>query len=166
MPLSPKSFALLAGFLLLVGCTDSDDPLTTKPVAAEPDIVTIKLAQAADKASEALDSIASIEQVKNPAPPPPDYSSAPPDLMQPITIRWSGPIEPITRTLAQRAGLKFRVKGPTPGAPLTVSIDAYEQPILHVLRDIGLQAGKRADLTVDAATGVVEVVYAPVDRSE
>lgn len=132
------------------------------PIAAEPDIVTAKLEQAADKASHALDTIAGIEQQRAPASPPiEDYSGAPNNLTQPITIRWSGPIEQITKTLADHAGLRFRVKGSVPPVPLTVTVDAYEQPLIHVLRDIGLQAGQRADLAVDAQSGVVEIRYAP-----
>ena len=86
--------------------------------------------------------------------------------MQPITLRWSGPIETVVRALAERAGLKFRVKGNIPTVPLAVNVDVYQQPILHVLRDIGLQAGHRADVAVDDAVGVVEVRYAPADRSQ
>ncbi len=127
-------------------------PRAVTPVAAEPDIVTVKLAQAADKASQALDSIAGIEQQKSPSGPPiEDYSNAPSNLTQPVTLRWSGPIETVVRALAERAGLKFRVKGNVPAVPLTVNVDVYEQPILHVLRDIGLQAGHRADVAVDGA---------------
>jgi len=137
------------------------------PIATEPDVVTVKLAQAADKASKALDGIANIEQQKNPAVPPiaDDYANAPANMMQPVSIRWSGPIEQITRTLAERAGLRFRVKGREPAVPLVVNIDVYQQPLLHVLRDIGLQAGTRADLAIDQNEGVVEVRYAAADQS-
>ena len=148
---------------MLAGC---EQTLDVKPVATEPDIVTVKLAQAADKAAQALDSISGIEQQRGPAPAPEDYTNAPPNLMQPVTLRWSGPIEQITKTLAERAGLRFRVKGSVPPVPLTVNIDVYQQPILHVLRNIGLQAGHRADLQVDGAAGVVEVRYAPADKSQ
>jgi defect-in-organelle-trafficking protein DotD len=86
-------------------------------------------------------------------------------MMQPVSLRWSGPIEQVTRTLAERAGLRFRVKGRQPAAPLVVNIDAYQQPILHVLRDVGLQAGTRADLSIDQNEGVVEVRYAAADQS-
>jgi defect-in-organelle-trafficking protein DotD len=85
--------------------------------------------------------------------------------MQPVSIRWSGPIEQIARVLAERAGLKFRVKGNVPAVPLTVSVDAYQLPIIHILRDIGYQAGHRADLTVDSMGGAVEIRYAPADQS-
>lgn len=166
---SRKQTPLFSGrrtVLLALGCIGllaaCEQTSNVTPVAAEPDIVTAKLEQAADKASHALDTISGIEQQRAPASPPiEDYSGAPSNLTQPITIRWSGPIEQITKTLADRAGLRFRVKGSIPPVPLTVTVDVYEQPLIHVLRDIGLQVGQRADLAVDAQGGVVEIRYAP-----
>ena len=167
-----RKLLLISGTaLLLAGCSEfnalfSSTP-ETKAVATEPDVVTLKLAQAADKASRALDTIANIEQQRNPAVPPvaDDYASAPPNLAQPVSLRWSGPIEQVTRTLAERAGMRFRVKGRQPAVPLVVNVDAYQQPLLHVLRDVGLQAGTRADLSIDQNEGVVEVRYAAADQS-
>ncbi len=149
--------------LLLAAC----EPPKVTPVASEPDIVTVKLAAAADKASAALDTIAGIEQQRGPATPPVEsFENAPISEMQPVTLRWSGPIELVVRELAERAGMKFRVKGNIPEVPLAVNVDVYQQPLLHVLRDIGLQAGHRADVAVDDRNGVVEVRYAPADRSQ
>jgi defect-in-organelle-trafficking protein DotD len=161
-----KLLTLSGAVFLLAGCADWDQPVT-KPIATEPDIVTVKLAQAADKASKALDAIANIEQQQNPAAPPLQSADAEasPNLMQPVSLRWSGPIELVGRTLADRAGLRFRVKGNQPAVPVVVNVDAYQQPIVHVLRDIGLQAGSRADLAVDQNEGVIEVRYAAADRS-
>jgi defect-in-organelle-trafficking protein DotD len=164
MSLLHKSLLILGGAALLASC--APEPKIT-PVAAEPDIVTIKLAAAADKAAEALNTIAGIEAQKAPATPRiENFEKASPSQMQPITLRWSGPIETVVRALAERAGLKFRVKGSLPTVPLTVNVDVYQEPILHVLRDIGLQAGHRADVAVDDAVGVVEVRYAPADKSQ
>jgi defect-in-organelle-trafficking protein DotD len=182
MTLRKRILILSGAAFLLAGCSDfgtrwddfqnkMSNMTTTQPeiapTATEPDVVTLKLAQAADKASAALDSIANIEQQKNPATQPlnDDYSNASPNVMQPVTIRWSGPIEQISRVLAERAGMRFRVKGREPAAPLTVNIDAYQEPILHVLRDVGLQAGSRADLAIDQNEGVIEVRYAAADAS-
>lgn len=164
MFLKRASLVLLGGLALVAGC--APEPTVT-PVAAEPDIVSLKLAAAADKAAQALDSIAGIEQQRGPATPPVEtFDKASPSQMQPVTLRWSGPIETVVRQLAERAGLKFRVKGNVPTVPLSVNIDVYQEPILHVLRDIGLQAGHRADVAVDDSTGVVEVRYAPADKSQ
>ncbi len=172
MTLRTGFMALSCAALLLTGCADwnrmtGNDQPAVRPVATEPDIVSVKLAQAADKASKSLDSIANIEQQKNPAVPPvtDDYANASPSMMQPVSLRWSGPIEQVSRTLAERAGMRFRVKGRQPAVPLVVNIDAYQQPIMHVLRDIGLQAGTRADLAIDTNEGVVEVRYAANDQS-
>ncbi len=163
MTITQKIIMVSAAALLIVGCSDPE----VKPVATEPDIVSLRLSQSAEKAAKALDTIAHIEKYRTPAAPPlqDDYATASQNLTQPISLRWSGPIEQVTRTLAERAGLRFRVKGRQPGVPLTVNVDAYQQPILQVLRDIGLQAGTRADVVVDQNEGVVEVSYAAFDQS-
>lgn len=159
-----KFFLVLGCCALLGGC--ENHIVGTSAVATEPDIVTVKLAQAADKASQALDNIAGIEQQQHgPPPPAEDYSNVPPNLAQPISLRWSGPIEAVGKVLAERAGMRFHVKGNVPPVPLVVNVDAYQQPILHVLKDLGLQAGHRADLSVDAANGMVTLRYAPADES-
>jgi defect-in-organelle-trafficking protein DotD len=178
MTLSKKIIMISGAAFLLAGCSNIESrwnswfPSTPTPppygpaVATEPDIVSVKLAQAADKASKALDSIANIEQQKNPsvAPLPVDYANASPNILQPVSLRWSGPIEQVTRILAERAGMRFHVLGRSPEVPLVVNVDAYQEPILHVLRDVGLQAGTRADLSVNQNEGVVEVRYAAADQ--
>lgn len=117
------------------------------------------------KASQSLNTIAGIEQQRSPAVSyVEDYPTAPPSMTQAITVKWTGPIEQITETLASRAGLRFRSKGNPPPIPITVMVDVYKQPLVEVLRDIGLQAGHRADLTVDGQSGFVEIRYAPVDK--
>lgn len=169
MKLRPLLFLALVSVAALAGCDSVSTISSTSvtPVATEPDIVTVKLAQAADKASQALDVIAGIEQERSPATPPvEDYSNAPPSLMQPVSVRWSGNIELITRALAERAGYRFRIKGSIPPVPVVVHVDAYKQPILHILRDIGLQAGHRADIAIDGTGGAVELRYAPSDLPE
>jgi defect in organelle trafficking protein DotD len=166
LTMMPKNFvrqmAVLFMGLALAGCV-TDTAMTT-PVATEPDLVSTRIAQAAEKASQSLNTIAGIEQQRSPAPFVEDYSSAPSIMTQAITVKWTGPIEQISQSLASRAGLRFRTKGNPPPVPLTVVIDAYQQPLVEVLRDIGLQAGHRADITVDGQSGFVEIRYAPVDK--
>jgi hypothetical protein len=161
-----RSLSLLsvASIMLLTAC---DHNMLVTPMAAEPDIVTVKLAMAADKAAKALDTIAGIEQTRSPTTSPmEDYSNVPPNLMKPVSLKWSGPIEQVTRALAEHAGLRFRTKGNIPPIPLTVNVDAYQQPIMHILHDIGMQSGHRADVGVDGKEGVVELRYAPADLPE
>lgn len=158
-----KSTLLLAG-LVLAGCAMMDGPV--KPVPTEPDLVGLRLAQAAEKAAGALDEISGIEQQRAPAlPPPVDYASAPPALSQVITVKWAGPVEQMLETLAARAGMKFETKGNRPGVPLMVNVNVYQKPMIEVLHDMGLQVGRRADITVNSSLGVIEIRYAPVDRT-
>ena len=156
--------------LMLSGCADTVEntfyPSST-PVAAQPDIVSVKLAQAADKASRALDTIANIEQYRNPNIPRMNdsYQDLPPNLAQPITLRWSGPAEQIIGALAERAGYKIMVVGQIPEVPIVVNVDSYQQPLVHVLRNVGLQMGSRANLILNQQESFVEIRYAALDRS-
>ncbi len=158
-----KKMSLIFAGSFLAACA-MQQPL--KPVPVEPDLVSLRLAQAAEKAASALDTIAGIEQYRTPDfTPDSDYSDAPTSLMQTITVKWAGPVEQMLDTLAARAGMKFEKKGNRPGVPLMVNVNVYQKPMIEVLRDLGLQIGRRADITVNSTLGVIEISYAPVDRT-
>jgi defect-in-organelle-trafficking protein DotD len=158
-------FGLIAGMASasLAGCAD-DTPWSydgPHPVVATPDSVSVRLADAADKASSSLQQLAAIEQARTPTPLPPVTPTAPHDeLNQPMSVAWTGPVSPLLQRLALRVGYKFEQIGTPPTAPVTVSINVIEQPVLEVLRDAGLQMGSRANLVVDANRHVVELQYA------
>jgi len=160
----PRFFVLSLSLLLvtatIVGCS-----YPTTPVATEPDLVGVRIAQASEKAAQALDAISGIEQQRTPLiVAPDDYASVPPQMNEPITLRWTGPVEQIAQTLASRAGLRYLTRGQAPPVPITVVVDVYQQPLIEVLRSIGLQAGRRADIHVDGQMGILEMRYAPVDK--
>ncbi|MCL2468735.1 MAG: DotD/TraH family lipoprotein [Alphaproteobacteria bacterium] len=165
---SKLSYGLALGVLGLglSGCGSSDYfTSSSRSVAVQPDLVSLRLAQSAEKASKALDVIAGIEQVRAPQlPAVEDYSMAPPALQQFITVRWNGPIEQIVEVLAGRAGMSFATSGQPAPVPILVTVDVYQKPLIEVLQGIGLQAGRRADLAVNAPNNVIEIRYAPVDR--
>lgn len=119
------------------------------------------LAEAADRASTALETLAAVEQARTPAIAVGPIENAPPELQRSITVNWVGPVEPITKKLADRAGYMFQTLGTFPPVPLVVSIDVENTPVIDVLRSIGLQLGARADVKVDAARRMVEIHYAP-----
>lgn len=144
---------------MLTACTQYK---VDQQLVAEPDPVALRLASAVDKASAALQTLASVEQARNPnaaiqAPP-----SAPQELRRTVTVEWVGPIEPFTRSLADRAGYQLQVNGDRPPVPVVVSVTAREKSVVEVLRDVGLQAGQRADIVVDPDRKIVELNYAPV----
>ena len=115
-----------------------------------------------DKVSAALQTLASVEQARNPGANLQMPPSAPVELRRIVSVDWTGPIEPIVQTLADRAGYQLQVNGGKPPVPVVVSLTAREKSVIEVLRDLGLQAGQRADVVVDPDRRIVELNYAPV----
>lgn len=133
-----------------------------RQMVAEPDPIGLRLASAVDRASAALQTLASVEQARNPAASVQAAPNAPQELRRVVSLDWNGPIEPVVRKLADRAGYKFQILGDTPPVPIVVTVRSVEKSVIDVLRDIGLQAGSRADIIVDAERRMVEINYAPI----
>lgn len=154
---------LLMAVAAALGAAGCSPRLTNEhpQLVAAPDKVSMMLADAADRASTALETLAAVEQSRAPEVAVAPISDAPPELKRAITVNWVGPVEPIARTLAERAGYDFQTMGSPPPVPLVVSVDVQNAPVIDVLRSLGLQLGVRADLRVDAARRAVEIQYAP-----
>tara|TARA_B100000508_G_C11452796_1_gene275045 strand:+ start:442 stop:822 length:381 start_codon:yes stop_codon:yes gene_type:complete len=120
------------------------------------------LAEAADKTSEALTTLAAVEQERSPAVAVQPIHNAPSELRRAVTLSWVGPVEQVTKLLADRASYTFLEIGNAPPVPLVVTVDAQNQPVIEVLRNLGLQLGGRADIKVDGVRKVVELHYASV----
>lgn len=154
----------LIGSALLAGCgsTKKDGFSNGAPqLVAPPDNVSAMLADAADRASNALETLAAVEYARTPTQQIAPVSNAPVELRRAITVNWIGPVETITKKMADRAGYSFRAMGARPPVPIVVSVDAQNMPVIDVLRDIGLQLGAQADVRVDSGQKSVEVHYAP-----
>lgn len=158
----PSVLCLVLGTFFLSGCSSDGPVRTSNPqLVASPDKVSLMLAEAADRASIALETLAAVEQARSPGIAVGPIVGAPSELNRAITVNWVGPVEPITRTLADRAGYVFLSIGNPPPVPIVVSIDVENQSVIDVLRSIGLQLGMRADIKVDSHRRMVEVHYAP-----
>jgi len=138
----------------------------TPQVVAAPDPVSARLAEAADRVSNALENLAAVENARTPNVSSAPIANAPRELSRAITVNWVGPAEPILQTLANRAGYEFKRFGNEPSNALVVSVDVENAPIIEVMRDIGLQLGQKADVRVSAQTRSVEIHYAPVAKLE
>ena len=128
-------------------------------IVAEPDKISALLADAADRASSSLETLAAIEAQKRQVPATANLDDAPLELKRAITINWIGPVEDITKTLADRASYSFNVYGSGPASPIIVSIDAENKPIVEVLRSVGIQLGSEAAIHVNAEDRVIEIRY-------
>ena len=148
---------------LVSGCTPGNSIESDRrpQLVASPDKATMMLAEAADKASSAIETLAAVEQARTPKASVTPIANVPPRLGRAMTISWVGPVEPVTKQLADRAGYNFLSVGSPPPVPIVVSLDVENQPVIDILRSLGLQLGPRADLKVDANREVVEIHYAP-----
>ncbi|MDD9990720.1 MAG: DotD/TraH family lipoprotein [Rhodospirillales bacterium] len=145
--------AALAG--LLAGCVSwtPEPPVATAPI--RPDPAEARLIEAAERAERALASLARALPAPDPQSGLPDSDSLPAALRRPVTVDWSGPIEALAAELAGRAGYRFAEAGRPPARPLIVAVETEGEPLIAVLRDLGLRAGGAATLTVDAANRTV-----------
>ena len=151
---------LLTATLALGGCSGKGFP---KPqLVAEPDGVTARLAAAADRAANALDELAAIENTRTPTDIPPLVSGAPVELRRAITVDWVGSTEPLVQQLADRASYQFKLSGQPPAVPMIITLRVKNEPLIEVLRNVGLQLDNRATLKIDPATQTVELIYGPV----
>lgn len=133
----------------------------TPQVVAAPDSVSAMLADAADRASNALETLAAVESKRTPVANLGPVGDAPIELRRGVTVNWVGPVEPIVQGLANRASYEFLTIGATPSIPVVVRVDVENRPVIDVLRDIGLQLGVRGDVKVDGNRQVIEIHYAP-----
>jgi defect-in-organelle-trafficking protein DotD len=157
------SLSFVAMAFSLTAC-ETGYPIRVKDpqLVAQPDKVSMMLAQAADKASNALEALAAVEQKRTPAGQTPAIVGAPAELNRAVTINWVGPVDQITKTLADKATYRFVSLGSAPATPVVVNVDVTNKPIIEVLRSIGFQLGARADVYVDSAEKIVALTYAPV----
>lgn len=156
-----KLLAFTALIPLVIGCESSGTKYMkgNPQIAAQPDKISALLADAADRASSSLEKLAAIEAQKRRISATPKIENAPKELRRAITVNWIGPVEPILKKLADRSSYDFKVFGLGPGTPLIVSVDAENQPIIEVLRHIGIQLGAEAAVHVDAQNRIVEIRY-------
>ncbi len=75
-------------------------------------------------------------------------------------IDWTGPIEPLIRKIADMTDYKLKILGNSPTIPIIVSISQDQAVIADILKNAGMQAGKRANIVVFPANRVIEVRYA------
>ena len=157
---------ILACSISVVGLTACEPgyPIRVKDpqLVAQPDKVSMMLAQAADKASNALETLAAVEQKRTPSAELPAITGAPPELMRAVTLNWVGPVDQIVKLLADKASYRFVPLGSVPATPVTVNVDVTNKPVIEVLRSVGLQLGARADVYVDSNERLVALTYAPV----
>jgi defect-in-organelle-trafficking protein DotD len=76
-----------------------------------------------------------------------------------ISIDWSGPIQPLLEKMAHMTQYKLKIMGNEPPIPIIVSVTAKNAVIADIIKNAGLQAGKRANIVVYPNTRIIELRY-------
>lgn len=119
------------------------------------------LAEASYAVSRSVVELAETAEAAHPHPdlaPPP--SPATYGMAGLTTVDWSGPIEPLVRQLAFAADYRVRVLGTPPAIPVMVSVFSKNVMLGDIVRDVGYQGGRRAQLVVYPESRVLELRYA------
>lgn len=140
----------------LAGCA------TTHPAPTAPDPVKVQLASAAQSVRASLRQLAEAEQFDKMKRLPSPAESAPviPGLERKVSMPWNGPLAAVVEKLAALGGYEVQSAGRPPSLPILISLGAEPASLAQQLRDVGLQAGNRADIVVDPTRRKVEVIYA------
>jgi hypothetical protein len=85
-------------------------------------------------------------------------SVVPPELQQPIRWHYRGHLVHAVRTLAKIVGWQAVVERSKPHHPIAVSVTANQVPVMTVIRELGIEAGNRADVTVNDRTHTIMVI--------
>ena len=149
------------GALALAGCQSLDLDWTKQHAGEErpavaSDPAEMRMAEAMVRAQEAWTRLAEIRSA-GVAPTVDVPRMVTPELQKRVTVDWVGPLERLAESLAEEIGYDFVIAGRRPPVPVMVEVAAKDEPVIFVLRDIGIQAEGRAFLTTDAGRMVVRL---------
>ncbi len=121
----------------------------------------VALAEASYDVSRSISSLSETAQASHPPPmlePPPSPASY--NMAQVTSVDWSGPVEPLLKQLANASDYRLRVLGRPPAIPVMVTVYSKNMMLADILRDVGYQCGRRANVVVFPDTRVIELRYA------
>jgi hypothetical protein len=169
--------ASAAAALIASGCQTFDDPTQVEPgappssPAAQGDpsmtgqdsldaMLTRSLTAAVERAARAQETLAGVKAASAPVMIPPDPAGLPPVWSRLVSLEWSGRIDHLAQTVARQVGYQLLVTGkPSVASPVTIDVDVDKVPLWRLLKTAAIQAGHRADVTIDFDTRTIEVAY-------
>lgn len=151
------STALLLFFIS--GC--ASQPKVEAPVPQQ-DQALLMLQKSAQSIQQSLNQLAEAEQYEKMKQKPnePRIRKQIQGMEAAVTMPWSGTIEQAVSKLASFSGYEVKFMGRPPVIPILVQIGREAATISDHMRNIGIQAGSRADLVIDPKQKIVEVRYA------
>lgn len=147
--------------LLLVFLALSLSACTPKPTYRMTD-VDRQLRKTALSVEDSLRTLALTQQVYAKEPINTDILVTPQGGMGGVTnVDWSGPIEPLLEKIGSLTHYRLKVLGPLPAVPIIVTLTGRDRVIADIVKDTGIQAGRRANLVVYPTNRIIELRYIP-----
>lgn len=151
---------------ILAGCHSSKQlqysyvTADSAPVQSTDTNAQAQLAEAAVSVGQSLQQLSAIQEathpgVKMPAPANPGALG----MSQQTSVNWTGPVQPILNRLANAAHYKLSVIGSAPAIPVIVNVNANNQTIYNVIRNIKYQVANKATVTIYSKNRSVELRY-------
>lgn len=156
------AFSRNAGTVLVLTALFSLGGCATAPTHPQSDPVAKALEQSTQRVSHAWQQIGAIAQAQHPQAVDQldDYrGKLPAALAQKVSERWAGPIAGLVSHLTSHIGWSFKKVGTTPPNGVPVFIDTNNKAIGEILRNVGYQAGDRAEVIVHPDEKLVELAY-------
>ncbi|MGX9960635.1 DotD/TraH family lipoprotein [Xanthomonas euvesicatoria] len=147
-----------SGITLLVALALGGCASTPKPT---PDPAELALKRSAAEVSRSITDLAEVEQYDRfrRMPAQPRVYDQVQDMEQVVSMEWDGPIETVVRRLAAESGYTAKVIGRAPVIPVLVRLTGSPATVSDHLRNVGYQAGARADVTIYTDRKIVELSY-------
>lgn len=76
-----------------------------------------------------------------------------------VYVDWSGPIEPLTKEIAEYSNYKFKAIGMAPAIPVLVNVSHDNVEVGDIIREMHLQAKDRASIAVYPKSKTIELRY-------
>lgn len=119
-----------------------------------------QLNESAQSVSQSMNELAMLQKAKEPdANIPAEPAKATADMSQLVTIKWTGPVEPLISKIADAVDYRLRVMGKQGTIPLLVSVQADHKPIIDVVRDVKYQLAGRAEVSLYPDQKIIELRY-------
>lgn len=164
-----KYLLLLSAIVLLAGCASGSKRMVDlrlnyvpggAPIHSPDRNAQAQVARTAKSVDHSLQELSAIQQathsrVKMPKPLNPKASG----MTRVASLSWNGPVEPVVRRIAKASGYRLRVLGNRPAVPVIINIEARNQILADILRNVRYQAQPNATIRVYPKSRVIELRY-------
>lgn len=165
-----KPFAIIPLALLLAGCASDSKKIVdlnlkyvnakNAPVNTIDKQAQAQLAQAATSVGDSLQQLSAIQVATHPtAKLGSPVNAHAVGLAQQASLNWTGPVKPLLKHIAKAGHYKLHVIGKTPSVPIVVAVDAKNQTLAQILRNVKYQVSNRATILLYPKAKIIELRY-------